>query len=483
MRRPGLLLGAGLVVLVLVNFLLFAVSYRQDPAQNAPVSIQKEVEELESKVAKVLQSVEEVKAVHGEQRAAVRKRIRLARDSLKHWKQLDRLEEEQQQLLQQQQALQEQVEHHAANAGQHAQGIQPRGEGGADSRATPPAMATPGSAVIPILVIACNRPTVRRALDQLLRYRPSAALFPIVVSQDCAHEPTAQVVREYSTQGVSLIQQPDQSDPLIPPNEINLAGYYRIARHYKFALGHVFNAMKAPAVIIVEDDLDVAPDFFEFFSAGKALLDRDATLWCVSAWNDNGKVGQVSDPERLYRSDFFGGLGWMLTSTVWKELEPKWPASYWDDWMRHPNQRKGRACIRPEISRTRTFGRVGVSQGQFYDEHLQFIRLNDQAVAFTKKDLSYLLKDKYDKPFLDEVYAATETTSLELRSNPPGSGALRIEYADGAMFERTAKELGIMSDLKSGVPRTGYLGVVSVVINGRRVFVAPHRPWGGYVET
>lgn len=36
--------------------------------------------------------------------------------------------------------------------------------------------------------------------------------------------------------------------------------------------------------------------------------------------------------------------------------------SYWDDWIRQPEQRKGRACIRPELSRTRTFGKIGVSK-------------------------------------------------------------------------------------------------------------------------
>lgn len=36
--------------------------------------------------------------------------------------------------------------------------------------------------------------------------------------------------------------------------------------------------------------------------------------------------------------------------------------SFWDDWIRHPEQRKNRVCIRPEISRTRTFGKVGVSK-------------------------------------------------------------------------------------------------------------------------
>ncbi|KAG0719832.1 Alpha-1,3-mannosyl-glycoprotein 2-beta-N-acetylglucosaminyltransferase [Chionoecetes opilio] len=64
----------------------------------------------------------------------------------------------------------------------------------------------------------------------------------------------------------------------------------------------------------------------------------------------------------LYRTDFFPGLGWMLTRELWEELGPKWPRSYWDDWVRAPEQRSDRACIRPEISRTRTFGKKGVSK-------------------------------------------------------------------------------------------------------------------------
>ena len=82
----------------------------------------------------------------------------------------------------------------------------------------------------------------------------------------------------------------------------------------------------------------------------------------------------------------------MLTKELWAELGPKWPRSYWDDWIRDPPQRKDRACIRPEIPRTKTFGKVGVSNGLFYDKHLKFIQLNKEFVDFTRKDLGYLAK-------------------------------------------------------------------------------------------
>ena len=88
----------------------------------------------------------------------------------------------------------------------------------------------------------------------------------------------------------------------------------------------------------------------------------------------------------------------MMTKELWRdELSNKWAKSYWDDWMRLPEQRKGRSCIRPEISRTKTFGKIGVSNGLFYDKHLQYIVLNEKFVPFTVMDLSFLQKDNYDK--------------------------------------------------------------------------------------
>ena len=68
--------------------------------------------------------------------------------------------------------------------------------------------------------------------------------------------------------------------------------------------------------------------------------------------------------ELIHRSDFFPGLGWMLTRDFWLEIRDKWPKAFWDDWLRRPEIRKDRACIRPEVSRTAMShnGKVGVSK-------------------------------------------------------------------------------------------------------------------------
>ena len=54
----------------------------------------------------------------------------------------------------------------------------------------------------------------------------------------------------------------------------------------------VGNAFRFSA--FVTDDLDVSVDFFEYFLATYPLLKEDPTLWCVSAWNDNGKESRIS---------------------------------------------------------------------------------------------------------------------------------------------------------------------------------------------
>ncbi|MPC23085.1 Alpha-1,3-mannosyl-glycoprotein 2-beta-N-acetylglucosaminyltransferase [Portunus trituberculatus] len=148
--------------------------------------------------------------------------------------------------------------------------------------------------VLPVLLIACNRDAaVRRSLDLLLKYRPSQERFPIVVSQDCGHRPTREAIESYGDK-VTLIQHPDLSDIEVPLKERKFKGYFLIARHYRWALNQMFQKFEYEAVIIVEDDLDIAPDFYEYFSATYPILRADPSLWCVSAWNDNAHLRNSS---------------------------------------------------------------------------------------------------------------------------------------------------------------------------------------------
>ncbi|KTF95385.1 hypothetical protein cypCar_00031311 [Cyprinus carpio] len=110
--------------------------------------------------------------------------------------------------------------------------------------------------VIPILVIACNRVTVKRCLDKLIEHRPSAELYPIIVSQDCGHVETSDVIASYGSH-LTHIKQPDLSDIPVPPQHKKFQGYYKISRHYRWAFNQVFNTFSYSTVVVVEDDLEV----------------------------------------------------------------------------------------------------------------------------------------------------------------------------------------------------------------------------------
>ena len=82
-------------------------------------------------------------------------------------------------------------------------------------------------------------------------------------------------------------------------------------------------------------------------------------------------------------------------------------------------------------------GKIGVSNGLFFDKHLKHIKLNEQFVPFKSGsiDLSYLSKDKFDQD-MDRILGK-ETPVASLNDVKQGSvshhPAVRIIYR----FEQT----------------------------------------------
>lgn len=69
--------------------------------------------------------------------------------------------------------------------------------------------------------------------------------------KDCNHEDTRNVILSYGDELI-YIQQPDQSEIAVPPKEKKFKGYFKIARHYGWALNHTFLKLNFDTVIIVE---------------------------------------------------------------------------------------------------------------------------------------------------------------------------------------------------------------------------------------
>jgi alpha-1,3-mannosyl-glycoprotein beta-1,2-N-acetylglucosaminyltransferase len=85
----------------------------------------------------------------------------------------------------------------------------------------------------------------------------------------------------------------------------------------------------------------------------------------------------------------------------------------------------------------------------FFEKHLKYIKLSEKSVKFSEKDLSYLLKENYDKQFVDEVYKIPVVTFEELRQGlVKVNGPVRIQYNNRNQYKLAAKNLGIMEDFK-----------------------------------
>lgn len=243
------------------------------------------------------------------------------------------------------------------------------GEAGSDG---PPSTSEMDS---PIIIFTFRRANyLHRALTAIWDHHPAnkagdrrgeggRMAYPIVVSQDGNDGEVRHVVDEFREKfrgvGVPVVHAVHQR----AAGEVRGTNAYKaLAVHYGWALRRLFageiyrddasgQGLPPPQrVIILEEDIEVAPDFFSFMNSVASLLDSDPTLLAASAYNDNGKKGEectsqclefhslamlnsvsyvppglVGDTRRLTRSDFFPGLGWMITRTIWEEMRPKWP--------------------------------------------------------------------------------------------------------------------------------------------------------------
>ncbi|XP_063220373.1 protein O-linked-mannose beta-1,2-N-acetylglucosaminyltransferase 1-like isoform X2 [Bacillus rossius redtenbacheri] len=213
---------------------------------------------------------------------------------------------------------------------------------------------------VPVAIIASNRPHYLYRMLRSLLSAAGANPEMVTVFIDGYFDEPLEVTKLFGLRGI-------QHAPIGVKNA-------RISQHYKASLTATFNIYPlAKYAIIIEEDLDVSPDFFSYFSQTLRLLEEDSSVYCISAWNDQGYEHTSDDPTLLYRVETMPGLGWILKRSLYKdELESKWPTPEkmwdWDMWMRLPEVRKGRECVIPDVSRTYHFGASGLNMNSYFQD-------------------------------------------------------------------------------------------------------------------
>merc|ERR1711920_1011067 len=134
---------------------------------------------------------------------------------------------------------------------------------------------------------------------------------------------------------------------------------------------------------------------------------------------------------------------------------------YWDEFMRRPDVRKGRHCIRPEVSRSYTFGEEGTSGGQFFKKHLSKIKLNSVDVDWESEDLSFLASaSAFDDYLTSELQASTEVSVDGALGHADEGARLRVKYKEPTSYKAVAQKFNLMDDEKEGIRRMSYRGVI-----------------------
>lgn len=179
----------------------------------------------------------------------------------------------------------------------------------------------------------------------------------------------------------------------------------RISQHYKRSLASSFARHPlANYLVILEEDLTMSVDILNYFKQLLPVFENDRSVYCISAWNDQGYKHLSNDPAMLYRVETMPGLGWVLSRRLFKdELEKKWPKPEqrhdWDMWMRMESNKKGRECIIPDISRTFHFGAKGLNIGSMMQK-VYFDTRALNTVMGVKFDVNKMYKDNYEKEML-----------------------------------------------------------------------------------
>jgi len=224
----------------------------------------------------------------------------------------------------------------------------------------PPPVLNNQIADVPVAIIASNRPHYLYRMLRTLLSANGANPEMITVFIDGFYDEPLAVAELFGLRGV-------QHAPIGVRNA-------RISQHYKSSLSSTFQMFPTSKfAILLEEDLDVSPDFFSYFSQLVRVLDTDPSLYCVSAWNDQGYEHTSGDPTKVYRVETMPGLGWMLRRSLYTgELEPRWPTPDktwdWDMWMRLPEIRRGRECLIPDVSRTYHFGSSGLNMNTYFHD-------------------------------------------------------------------------------------------------------------------
>ncbi|XP_042882078.1 protein O-linked-mannose beta-1,2-N-acetylglucosaminyltransferase 1-like [Penaeus japonicus] len=224
---------------------------------------------------------------------------------------------------------------------------------------SPPTLAHQSAlANVPVVVTAGARHQYLYHTLNTLLAAPGAQRSNVLVVLGDAPQPTTQLLRLIN---VNFTQVP-----------VHGKDNFKLFRYYRSVFQLVARTFPdAPAVIFLDEDVEVSPDFFSFMSQTLWLLREDPTLYCINTYSATGLKDRAFHPSRVLRGSLQVSWGYALPLYFIREALSIWPNEsskiyIYDYWM-YRDVRRGRECVYPEISRSFHFG-VGMNSDAILDE-------------------------------------------------------------------------------------------------------------------
>lgn len=202
-------------------------------------------------------------------------------------------------------------------------------------------------------------------------------------------------------------------------------------------------------VIFLEEDVEVAQDFFMYIKHVLPLLKKDKTLYCIAGFSDTGLLFLAYNESVLQRASVQVGWGYVVSMEFIEEALIEWSLavvfhekSVYDAFL-YNMVRGNRECILPAVSRTRHFG-MGINTDYFTAEKsfLTMPLAKSRNVTYTNIESLLLPNWKSDlqKQIVHSILISSSINVCEetfLETLPHGSYVLYYNYSkntDNATF-------------------------------------------------
>ena len=298
-----------------------------------------------------------------------------------------------------------------------------------------------------IVVLVHNR---AQALDRLLGSVSRAAganMSRVTVYQDGSERAVEVVVRRWDP--VVLVRLPEfHGQPETPILSSRLTWNYRFMLEHAFRQGHDY-------VLVLEDDLEIAPDALRFFSWAAKVMAEDKSIFCASGYNDNGFEAGTRDSSRVWRGEHFMALGWMVSRDSFVEvatifdMDQVWdvPFALTMAGRASAAAAEARECIFPEMPRTKHVGDRSrgwlTTSASAQQSWFDLMALHDSAEGLRFADVAAASVDSSHDVMLDLISSAKILHCLwEALIDPPAGAAGEAGGVMVYVFEAGAKHAG-----------------------------------------